>query len=172
MKDFLLLLLVVLVAGSEATLWYRNPMHVPPDFLPARAVGLQLFHEPSTSMEPTVLSGRHVIVSAWAYWRDEPKVGDIVAFVYPDDPSLADLKRVIAVGGSTIEIKGGKVYVDDRPITEPYVQSSIDNTYRSLSKRLVPENSFFVMGDNRDGSEDSRDYGAIPRERIIGKLWP
>jgi len=171
MKDSLLLVAVLLILGSEATLWHRNPMHVPPDFLPARAIGLELCHELSTSMEPTVRDGQHVIVSSWAYWGREPEVGDIVAFVYPNDPSLADLKRIIAVGGSTIEVKRGEVYVDGRRITEPYVESSIKNTYRSVSKQRIPAGSFFVMGDNRDGSEDSRDYGPISRDRIIGKLW-
>ena len=171
MKDVLLLLLVLALVGSEATLWYQNPMHVPPDFLPARALGFELCHELSTSMEPTVRNGQHVIVSSWAYWGREPAVSDVVAFVYPDDPSLADLKRIVAVGGSTIEIERGEVYVDGKRLLEPYVRSSIKNTYRSLSKRLIPTNSFFVMGDNRDGSEDSRDYGAIPRAQIIGKLW-
>jgi signal peptidase I len=171
MKDVLLLLLVLVLLGGEATFFYRNPLHIPGDFLPDRAIGLELCHELSASMEPTVHDGQHVIVSAWAYWGSEPQVGDVVAFVYPDDPSTADLKRIIAVGGSTIEIEQGQVYVDGKRISEPYVQSSSKNMYRSLTKRRIPKNSFFVMGDNRDGSEDSRNYGPISRGRILGKLW-
>lgn len=169
--DRLVLLFLVLLLGSEAALWIRNPMHIPEHFLPARALGLQLFQEVGPAMEPAVASGRYVLVSSWSYWGKEPQAGDIVAFSYPDDPSVADVKRIVATGGSTIEVKQGQVYVDGKPIVEPYAHVSNQYASRELPERRIPPHSFFVMGDNRDQSEDSRNYGPIQRDRIIGKRW-
>lgn len=170
--DRIILVLIVLALGADAALWIRNPMHVPPGFPTARALGLERFHELGSSMSPAVGEGRYVLVSTWSYWNSDPQVGDVVAFAYPGNPALADLKRVVAVPGSTIEIRNGLVYVDDELISQPYANSSPGDADQSLSKRRVPAHSYFVMGDNSERSEDSRDYGVIARSTIIGKqVW-
>jgi signal peptidase I len=169
MRHLLTLLVLALLVGFEFTLWLTNPLHIPSAFLPARALGLQLFREPGPAMEPTVPAEQHVLVSAWAYWREQPRVGDIVAFAYPADPAVADVKRIVAAGGSTVEIQDGVLLVDGKKHEEPYLNAAAGRIHRDMHSVSVPTNSYFVMGDNRDVSEDSRDYGFIARDRIIGK---
>ncbi len=169
MRHLLTLLVVALLIGLEFTLWLTNPMHIPTTFLPARAFGVQLFREPGPAMEPTVPADQHVLVSSWAYWREQPRIGDIVAFAYPADPSVADVKRIVAAGGSTVEIQDGVLLVDGKKREEPYLNSSQGRAHRDMHSVSVPTDSYFVMGDNRDVSEDSRNYGFIARDRIIGK---
>jgi len=169
MRNFVILLLLLLLVTAEATLWVRNPMNIPAAFVTARAFGFQFFKETGPSMEPAILADQQVLVSTWAYWHAEPQVGDIVAFVYPEEPSIADLKRVVATGGSTIEMRGGVTYINGVRYPEPYLQSPPKE--REFMRKLdVPPGGYFVMGDNRDPSEDSRNYGVIMRDRVIGKL--
>lgn len=170
MRDLVLLLILLLLIAAEAILWVSNPMHIPKEFIPARAFGLQRFQELGPSMEPAIHEGTGIIVSAWPYWHADPQVGDIIAFEYPENPSIADLKRVIATGGSTIEIRNGVTYINDQPYPEPYLQSS-PTSRMVMSKVQVPLGSYFVMGDNRDPSEDSRNYGVIMRDHIVGRMW-
>ena len=147
-------------------------MRIPGAFVPARAFGLQVFQELDSSMEPTLHPGDHVIVSAWSYWKAEPQVGDVVAFQYPGNASLADVKRIVAAGGSSVEIKDGMIYVDGKrePHADAHVWVAVDSL--QLTEIHVPPGSYFVMGDNRDQSQDSRDYGVIPRDHLLGKHWP
>lgn len=172
MKDLLTALALLLaLGGGEGALWMRNPLHVPPGFRPARACGFQVFEELDSSMEPAVSEGHHVLVSAWPYWWKEPRVGDVVAFVYPRDPTIADLKRVVAGAGSTVEIRQGVLYVDGKPSSSASDPAVVSRFYRLSSPQIIPPHSYFVMGDNAPSSEDSRSYGVIPRDRIIGKQW-
>ena len=163
--------LLILVLGGEVVLWAVNPLGIPARFLPARAVGLQVFHEQGPAMEPTVADGERVIVSAWAYWHDQPQAGDIVAFAYPDNPDLADLKRVVAVGAATVEIRQGVLYVDGVRQAEPYLLAADTGPPVTMAPVQVPADHYFVLADNRGPSEDSRHYGPIPRTSIIGKRW-
>ena len=171
MRHIVTLVLLLVIVGAEAAMWVVNPLHVPEAFLPARALGVQMFDEPGTAMQPGLAAGRSIIVSSWAYWHDSPRVGDIVAFAYPRDASVADVKRIVAVGGSTVEIRGGVLYVDGSRPDEPYLDAGSAQTDRSMAKLTVPPDCYFVMGDKRDDSEDSRNYGCIARDRIIGRLW-
>jgi signal peptidase I len=165
-KDVITFVVLLLIVGSEALLWTRNPMHIPAGYFPARAFGLQVFQEPGASMEPAVPTGHHVLISSWAYWKSEPRIGDIVAFTYPFDSTVADLKRIVARGGSTIEIRDGVVYVDGKPSP---ASSSPFPSHISMPRRRVPADRYFVLGDDLEQSADSRNYGAIARDRIIGK---
>lgn len=175
LKDVLTALLVLGLLAAEGTLWVENPMHIPAGFMPARAFGFEAFKEVDTSMKPAISPGRYVLVSSWSYWGHQPQAGDVVVFQYPRDPSLGDLKRVIAVMGSTVEIKDGVTCVDGRP--EPgsdrprYAGLAVSRA--DLPAMRVPPGTYFVMGDDRDSSEDSRNYGVIRRDRILGKvIWP
>jgi signal peptidase I len=176
MRDLVTYLCVLLIVAGEAALWVENPMHVAPGFVPARAFGLQVFRELNASMEPTVRPGQYVLVSAWPYWHREPRRGDLIAFQYPDNPSVADLKRIVAVGGSRVEIRNDRVYVDGRPAAGFPSGAQLTGTLYGADRRSfrVPRGSYFVMGDNRaDSSLDSRDYGFIQRAHIIGEaIWP
>jgi signal peptidase I len=171
MRDWITGLLILLILLSEATFWAVNPMRIPPAFLPARAFGLQVFRELDSSMKPTISPRQRILVSAWPYWKHEPQAGDVVAFLYPPNPSLADLKRIVAVGGSSVEIRNGIVYVDGKSDTGSSPGPTVDGD--DMAMRRVPPGSYFVLGDDRGASEDSRNYGVIRRSHIIGEaIWP
>ncbi|HEY2591485.1 MAG TPA: signal peptidase I, partial [Steroidobacteraceae bacterium] len=172
MKDAVTLLFLLLLFGSEGALWIKNPMHIPADFITARLLGVELFEETGTAMEPTVPAGRHVLVCAWPYLTGSPRIGDVVAFVYSSDPSIADVKRIVATGGSTVEFRDGLLYVDGKRTEESYLRAQPAGNPDSMPPSLVPHDSYFVLADNRAGSEDSRSYGPIGRDRIIGKKCP
>jgi signal peptidase I len=169
MRDTFSIVFVLLLIAVESTFWVRNPMHIPASFVPARAFGIQLFQQLDSSMEPMVPAGERILVSSWTYWHGEPQVGDIIAYQYPSNPNIADLKRVVAIGGSTVAIRHGTTYVDGKPLVEPYLPARSRFTRDSLEMAAtrVPAGSYFVMGDNRDGSRDSRDYGPISRDKVM-----
>ncbi|MBN1367304.1 MAG: signal peptidase I [Dehalococcoidales bacterium] len=129
-----------------------------------------------SSMEPNLAShGQRVLVVKAAYWfGHDPERGDIITFKPPEDwpnpKSLPFIKRVIGLPGDTIRIINGKIYLNDstEPLDEPYIERSF--TY-SMAKVTIPEGCYFVLGDNRDISEDSHMYGTIFRKSIIGKAW-
>ena len=102
-----------------------------------------------------------------------PSRGDVIVFRYPKDPSRDFVKRVIGLPGETVEIHRGDVKIDGEALDEPYLE---ERDLSSLGPTLVPPESYFVMGDNRDGSSDSRHWGTVPLENIVGKVlvryWP
>jgi signal peptidase I len=173
MKGLWVAALLLLVLLADAFVFVTNPLRVPEGNLPARLLGLQSFQELDPSMEPTFPEKTNLMVSAWPYWHADPHAGDIVAFTYPPDHSQADVKRVIALAGATVEIRNSMVLVDGKAINEPYLHATIPNwnVPRSMPRMTVPAGKLFVMGDNRDQSEDSRRWGAIARDSIIGKFW-
>ncbi|WP_328793727.1 signal peptidase I [Heliomicrobium undosum] len=134
----------------------------------------QPFYIPSGSMEPTLMPLDRIIVSKVNYWFSEPAHGNIIVFRFPEDPSRDFVKRVIAVGGQTVKIRNSQLFVDDRPIPEPYLPPAL--RMGDYGPFTVPEGKFFVMGDNRNHSDDSRRWGVVPRENVIGQAvflyWP
>lgn len=173
LKDIVTSLLVLLILVADGMLWVENPLHVPAGFIPARAFGLQVFKEVDSSMKPMISPGQYVLVSAWSYWRHQPQAGDVVVFQYPHDPSLGDLKRIVAVMGSAVEIKNGVTYVDGKPAPGSDSQHLLTMGGPDMPTIRVAAGTYFVMGDDRDSSEDSRSYGVIRRDRILGKvIWP
>lgn len=139
---------------------------------------IEAFKIPSGSMIPSLLVGDHLLVSKFTYKFDEPKRGDIVVFKYPDDPSRNFIKRIIGVGGDTIEIRDKRVYVNGVKREEKYVQHVFEEVLPArYSPRdnfgpvTVPANAYFMLGDNRDSSLDSRfwDNRFVNRRAIVGK---
>jgi len=124
------------------------------------------------SMEPTLHSGEFVVVNKLAYKYGEPKLGDVIVFRYPRDPEQEYIKRVIGTPGDRVTIANGKVHVNGELIQEPYIAAP--PTYQN--EWHVPENSLFVLGDNRNNSSDSHSWGPVPMEYVIGKAtfvyWP
>jgi len=96
--------------------------------------------------------------------------GDIIVFKYPKDPSKGYIKRLIGLPGETVEIKTGEVWINGNRISEPYVDSGLNISKRSLPAVVVPAHSFYVLGDNRDNSNDSRSWGFVPEELLISKV--
>jgi signal peptidase I len=139
----------------------------------------QAFFIPSESMEPTLKPGDRVLVNKLSYHLHPIHRGDIVVFKRPpgetSDPAIKDLiKRVIGLPGDTIEEIGGKVYINGKAINEPYLDPGTPTT--SLVRHVVAPGQYFVMGDNRTNSKDSRFIGAIPGSLIVGRafvrVWP
>jgi signal peptidase I len=141
-------------------------------FLGINAISARIRVE-SISMQPNLYAGDFVIVNKLAYKLGVPQRGDIIVFRYPPDPTQTPyIKRVIGLSGDQIHIADGKVYVNNQLLVEPYLQVT---TSRG-GDWTVPANSLFVMGDNRNNSSDSRSWGMVPMENVIGKAlviyWP
>ncbi|MDD2554519.1 MAG: signal peptidase I [Desulfotomaculaceae bacterium] len=135
---------------------------------------MQNFRIPSGSMEPTLQIQDYIFASKLSYRLDEPKRGDIVVFKYPKDTSRYFVKRLIAVGGETVALKGGELYVDGQSVPEDYLPQGL--SFPDYGPVTVPEGNYFMLGDNRNNSRDSRDWGFVPRNLIVGKeifiYWP
>ncbi|MDD3173921.1 MAG: signal peptidase I [Herbinix sp.] len=123
---------------------------------------------PTGSMENTIMIGDRVITLRLSYLFKDPQRGDIIVFPFPDDEKVDYIKRIIGLPGDTVEGIDGYVYINGEKLEESYVTSTLDNNFGPY---VVPEDSYFMMGDNRDISEDSRywDNKFVKRSKIIGK---
>jgi signal peptidase I len=153
---------------------------------------VQAFKIPTGSMENNLLIGDHLLVNKFVFGPTPlaigravlpvraPRRGDVVVFKYPDEPDRDFIKRIIGLPGETIELRNKKVYINGQPIDEPYVHflSPPSSDYQEVTSFdvrerygpvTVPPNQYFVMGDNRDNSQDSRYWGFLPRGYIKGK---
>jgi signal peptidase I len=137
----------------------------------------QAFFIPSESMMPTLRVHDRVLVNKLSYKLHDVHRGDIVVFKAPEgsEPGIDDLvKRVIGLPGETVSAHGGHVYVDGERIEEPYLPDGVETS--SFSAVTLEPDHYWVMGDNRDNSKDSRVFKAIPKESIIGRvffrIWP
>ncbi|RLA85741.1 MAG: signal peptidase I [Deltaproteobacteria bacterium] len=147
-----------------------------------RAFFIQAYKIPSSSMEPTLLVGDHLLVLKCAYGIriplvgryllefSRPKRGDIIVFVYPRNPKKDFIKRVMGLPGERIQVIDRKVYVNGKPIEDPWGFWAKGAVLRpNFGPVIVPEGHYFVLGDNRDNSMDSRYWGFVPKENILGK---
>ena len=136
---------------------------------------VELYIVDGPSMRPTLQSQERLVVNKFIYQFREPQKGEILVFQYPRDPKRDFIKRVIATAGDTVEIKDGRVFVNDQLLNEDYI---LEKTKSEYPKSTVPKGTIFVMGDNRNNSEDSRfaDVGFVPLDLINGKammvFWP
>jgi len=162
-------------------------------FIPERFLSFQI---PSESMVPTLLVGDRLVADGWAYRNDFPRRGDIIVFDYPRDPSIKYVKRVIGLPGDEVKIVGGELYVNrvlvkahrtSEPSTvedgwgvvayletlgevKHQIHRAQPTMFLNYGPVTVPEKSYFVMGDNRDRSSDSRVWGFVPEDAIVGKM--
>ena len=125
------------------------------------------------SMEPRIASGETVLISTLGYRFHAPRRGDIIAFHHDDGAPEVYIKRVVGLPGDRIKIDRGEVYVNDTRLAEPYVRYADERSFREL---IVPPDGLYVLGDNRAVSDDSRFWGTVPTDQIIGKalagIWP
>lgn len=161
-----------------------------------RTFVIQAFKIPSESMVPTLQVRDHLFVCKFLYglpipftekhilqWHD-PQRGDVIVFRYPNDPSTDFIKRVIGLPGDKIMIKNRQIYINDKPLNEPY-KIHASHSSRSIfystqdnwdTPRIIPPDSYYMIGDNRDNSRDSRFWGVLSRKHIRGKAlflyWP
>lgn len=141
-----------------------------------KAFVVQPFLIPSGSMEPTLRVGDRVLADKLVYRFRQPRQGDIVVFLAPASASTDYIKRVIAVGGQSVDVRDGVVYVDGKRIIEPYTHGQVDLPGTVPLPTKVPAGEVWLMGDNRTQSEDSRWFGPQPVSRIVGRAvcvyWP
>jgi len=145
-----------------------------PSLLPAVRAQSHLLHISNDAMVPALLPGDHVIMHRAAYHAAEPRRGDVVVYRYPDENGTLFLHRVIGVPGDRIDIRHQVVSVNDDTVTEPYVQHTdrsnmTGNVRDNLGPVTVPPDAYFVLGDNREESLDSRFLGPIGKEYILGQ---
>ncbi len=140
-------------------------------FLGARGT-IQTYEVFMTSMEPNFHEGQRVVVSKAAYWSwaGEPERGDVIIFKAPNGSSEDFIKRVIGLPGDVVEVKNGAVYVNGTSLEEPYIPASNIPSY-TMSKKEVPEGKYFVLGDNRNHSNDSHSGWFVDSDDIRGKAW-
>jgi signal peptidase I len=153
---------------------------------------IQAFKIPTGSMRPTLLEGDAILVNKFIYgakipftdWSfpavRQPRRGDVIVFIYPNEPKKDFIKRMIGLGKDSVEIKNGTVYINDKPLEEPLFNQKYyynRGEYGAIGKKiLVPDNCFFVLGDNSASSQDSRYWGFVPKKNVLGKAliiyWP
>jgi signal peptidase I len=128
-----------------------------------------------TSMLPRLQDQDRLFINKFAYHFESIHRGDVVVFLYPGDHTKSYIKRIIALPGDSLRIDHGTVYVNDVRLKEPYVPFRYRDD-RSVPERIIPPGDFWVMGDHRNISSDSRDFGPVPRDLIYGKAafvyWP
>jgi len=166
MKSFLSFFfeIILIVAIAVAVVW------------PVRYFLVQPFFVKGASMEPTFDDGQYLVIDELSYRLHEPSRGDVVVFRYPLDPSQYYIKRVIGLPGETVEVAGGrvKIYNNDHPLGFVLDESSYlpPNVITSVDvKETISDKAYFVMGDNRSASSDSRRWGTVPADNIVGRVW-
>ena len=153
---------------------------------------VQAFKIPTGSMRMTLVEGDRILVNKLCYGPKvpftkyrlpgygKPKRGDIIVFVYPEDRKRDFIKRLIALGGEIVEIKDGSIYINGQKISEPSISNIYyynRGDYGQMNQKIkVPEGSYFVLGDNSGSSKDSRYWGFVSQELLVGKAqliyWP
>ena len=160
---------------------------------PSRFLSFQI---PSESMVPTLVIGDRLVADGWAYWGRDPQRGEVVVFDYPRDPTIKYVKRVVGVPGDTVEIRQGELYLNGKLVEQERSGRAIEPVggwqpveflenlggvrhpvYRTqpmlvtaFGPRTVPPGEYFMMGDNRDRSNDSRYWGFVKRDLIVGRM--
>lgn len=143
--------------------------------IPVRFFLIQPFFVRGDSMEPNFSNKEYLIVDQISYRFNEPKRGDVIIFRYPFDPSQFYIKRIIGLPGEKIEVNNGKVtvfnktYPDGKELQEFYLPQTLDTPGKV--KQTLSDKEYFVMGDNRNASSDSRTWGALGEDYIVGKAW-
>jgi signal peptidase I len=145
-----------------------------PNLVPETRLWSQTFNIPSQAMVPSLLPGDHVIVDKLFYRRASPQRGDVIVFKYPEDETKLFIKRLIGLPGDVIELRDQMVYLNGNLLSEDYVHHTDRNILTAnprdnLNPVTVPSDSYFVLGDNRESSLDSRFWGYVTRDKVVGK---
>ncbi|MWV17979.1 signal peptidase I [Pseudomonas sp. L-22-4S-12] len=161
----------ILVAA--AAYYLANPLGIPSLDPRARMLGFVLYSVPSQSMQPTLESGDLVLCNIWPYVLGEPKRGDILVFRVPDKTAASYVKRVIGLPGDLLAMYDHQVYINEVAIAEPYIRRPFfpgRGSYGSLAPTRIPAGHYFMLGDSRDNSRDSRIFGLVPKANLIGRI--
>lgn len=146
-----------------------------------RTYVVQAFKIPSGSMRPTLLEGDKLFVNKYIYRFEKPQRGDIIVFRFPGDPKKDFIKRLVAMEGEQVEIRDGKIYVNDKVLDDPKSFGKFfyfnHEPFGSPNEKLsVPPGCYYVLGDNSANSTDSRFWGFVPKKNVLGRAffrwWP
>ena len=132
-------------------------------------LGFRNFRVIGDSMTPNFHQGQYLVVNKLVYRLHPPQRGDVIIFRSPPNPEKEYIKRVIGLPGETVAIRKGRIFVNGQRLKEPYIDQ-VDRR-SSWGPSPVGEDEYFVLGDNRNNSSDSRSWGMLPREKIIGNAW-
>ena len=161
--------------GEELLAWFKTLASAAVYATLIVTFGFQVARVEGQSMAPTLQDQDRLIVNKLAYRIGEPHVGDIVMLYYPLKPEKSFVKRIIAEEGDQVRVVDGRVYVNDIPLHDDYVAPQF-RSHDEWGPQLIPEGYYFVMGDHRNNSSDSRHWGFVPKKYIIGKVqlrwWP
>jgi signal peptidase I len=140
-------------------------------------LAVQNFNIDGVSMEPGLHDKELILVDKWSYLFHQPARGDVIVFTAPPVPTQDYIKRIIGLPGDVITIQNTTVFVNGKQLKEVYVDERHQgNPYPPVMNRVVPPDAYFVLGDNRGGSSDSRDWGCVPKKNVIGRAalvyWP
>lgn len=151
---------VVTSAGMSVVMANRSPLF-----------GYDSFHFPSGAMADTLKMGDYFLSDTWKYGAIAPQRGELIVFRFPGNPAIKYVKRVIGLPGDTVEMRNGTIYINGQRLDEPYVKSENNERTSQMSATYqVPKDGYFVLGDNRDHSSDSRFWGPVPKENLYGSV--
>jgi signal peptidase I len=162
---------------SESLLLFRDLILVLAVFILFGVFIAQPVVVEGTSMDPNLHEGERLLVDKLIYYKFQSfgfghlERGDIVVFWYPKNPELSYVKRIIGLPGESVELRNGKVLIDGREMSEPYLSPTNNQGMANLPSTPVEQHHYFVMGDNRDNSSDSRIWGLVPEKYIYGKVF-
>ncbi|OQA36963.1 MAG: Signal peptidase I T [Parcubacteria group bacterium ADurb.Bin326] len=141
--------------------------------IPVRYFLIQPFYVKGASMEPNFYDHEYLIIDEISYRFNQPQRGDIVVFKYPKDPKQFFIKRVVGLPGERVKIEDNKIYIDGTILNEAYLDSGAETVLalRGYGDVVLGSDEYFLLGDNRSQSLDSRSFGPVKREYIIGRTW-
>lgn len=163
-----LLYLIWVIPGILLIVYFLNPLGVPTWDPRGRVLGVIPYRVPASSMAPTYPARSFVLACTWAYARSTPALGDVIVFWPPTDPGTPYVKRIVGIGGDTVQFADGALERNGVEQHEPYLMPgpARGDDHRSS----VPQGHVFVAGDNRSNSRDSRHFGPVPNDAIIGRI--
>jgi signal peptidase I len=140
-----------------------------------RSYLIQTFVVEGRSMEPNFYDGEYLLIDKISYRLKEPQRGDVAVFLSPEDNRLHFIKRIIGLPGENIEITQNTIFINGQPLPEPYLQKGertlIEDNFLADFKARILDDQFFVLGDNRQNSKDSRSIGLVPKKNITGRAF-
>jgi signal peptidase I len=161
--------------GHEILAWLRTLVSAAVYATLIVTFGFQVARVEGLSMAPTLANQDRLIVNKFAYLVGSPRPGDIVMMYYPSDPDKSFVKRVIAEPGDVVRIEDGRVYVNDVRLADDFVAPDF-RSHDDHPPKVVEEGYYYVLGDHRNNSSDSREWGEVPKKYIVGKVqlrwWP
>jgi signal peptidase I len=162
--------------GEELFAWFKTLVSAAVYATLIVTFGFQVARVEGQSMAPTLEDQDRLIVNKLIYKLHKPQIGDIVMLYYPLDPDKSFVKRVVAEPGDTIKSVNGRVYRNDVPLRDDFIPEEYKSLNDTWGPRTVPQGQYFVMGDHRNNSSDSRTWDWVPEKYIIGKVelrwWP